>query len=221
MKHSSQNWFSSPYLLLIVSSAALLLLSACDFVAASNPAIEPTPNLQATVEAMVNQRLAEKEPDDLTKPEVARKLTDFLSTEATPSANPTPTHLLLRTPKLGAQISDVEAAHRLHIYFEQQYQLAASEESKWFNYLANLSVADQFTMSSKPQLQDQMRLGMITATAQVNAWKARLQGSIHPEYVDRGAWVITLTNLNIDGVVQNFSEQWWLFEKPGTPPRLK
>jgi len=66
----------------------LFLLSACDFVPASNPVVEPTPNLQATVEAMVNQRLEAIEQKSLFEVAVERQM---VVVRATPTPSPTAT----------------------------------------------------------------------------------------------------------------------------------
>lgn len=68
--------------------AMVMLLTAC-----SVPAPEPTPDLRPTVEALVNQRLAEKEQQALIDVAVQRQLESIRATP-TPTLSPTATRII-------------------------------------------------------------------------------------------------------------------------------
>ena len=152
--------------------------------------------------------------------------TSYLETTPTPTLEPpTPsaTGTPAPTPTPEARFSSTEAVHRLRLYFEEQYGIAVEEETAWLNYAVELmsNPADQFTLAGNPELQERLRLGMARASAQVEAWYARHQGTMYAEYSGKGAWLITVKDIDIDGIVHNFSEQWWLFERSNTLPMLK
>jgi hypothetical protein len=75
-----------------VMSLSLLVLVACNFATPATPA--PTPDLQPTIEALVSQRLAEKEREAAIQALVNQQVADIL----TPEPTPTPTATPLPTP---------------------------------------------------------------------------------------------------------------------------
>jgi len=96
----------SAKLIVVLAAGAVLLISACDFVKATNPTPEPTYDLQPTVDALVNQRLAKTQQEATVKAEVQRVVAQILAPTPTRVIAPkdmptlTPTAMPAPTPKV-------------------------------------------------------------------------------------------------------------------------
>lgn len=106
----------------------LFVLSACDFVAPSNPIVEPTPNLQATVEAMVNQRLEAIEQADVVEVNVERKLAEKLTPTSVPTVTPSES---VRNNKYGYSLI-VPEGWSLIRESDDKWALSPNDRSAWF-----------------------------------------------------------------------------------------
>ena len=93
---------ASGKLIVVLALGVVLLLSACDFVKATNATPEPTIDLQSTVEALVNLALAKAQQEATLDAQVQLILTpnptSVAASTPTPTLTPTPTSIPTPTP---------------------------------------------------------------------------------------------------------------------------
>ena len=224
--------------LLLPTIAALLLVLACGSLTpptpSSGPIMTSTPDIEATVEVRVQQRLAEGQvPTATARPKliVTPYPTYTLYPTYTPYSYPTPL----------ANISAVEAKGRLRIYFqdvEERGETSALHKS----LIAGFAVprgCDPVAIFYPPAYENCPR--QFKSYAEESAFERRKESAragvcpgeffgcsnLTAEYHGQGTRLITVRgtlgrfHTTAGFPPQEFEEHWWLFESGEVPPKKR
>ena len=202
--------------LMLVATVGLLLVLACGSLSpptpSSAPVTTPTPDIEATVETLVERKLAEA----------------FAKT-ATAAPPPTPS----------ANISAVEAKGRLRIYFQdveerrETFLLHKSLMAGWpvppGCDPVGIMVPRAYENCPQPlkSYAEETALETRKESARAGVCPREYSGcsNMTAEYHGQGTWLITVRgtlgrfHTTAGFSPQEFEEQWWLFESGVIPPR--